>query len=29
MWAMARVYSFVDRGKTFYTADADLARSRH
>ena len=25
-WAMARVYSFIDRGKTFYTADEDLAR---
>jgi hypothetical protein len=25
-WAMARVYSFIDRGKTFFTADADLAR---
>lgn len=26
-WAMARVYSFLDRGKTYWTADADLARS--
>lgn len=25
-WAMARVYSFVNRGKTFYTTDADIAR---
>ena len=25
-WAMARVYSFLDRGKTYFTADADLAR---
>ena len=25
-WAMARVNSFVDRGKTFKTADADIAR---
>jgi hypothetical protein len=25
MWAMARVYSFVDKGKTFHTADADIA----
>jgi hypothetical protein len=25
-WAMARVYSFVNKGKTFYTADADLAK---
>ena len=25
-WAMARVYSFVDKGKTFHTADADIAR---
>jgi len=24
-WSMARVYSFVDKGKTFYTADADIA----
>jgi len=24
-WAMARVYSFIDRGKTFKTADSDLA----
>lgn len=26
-WAMARVYSFIDRGKTFKTADADIART--
>lgn len=25
-WALARVYSFVDKGKTFRTADADIAR---
>ena len=25
-WAMARVYSFVNRGKTFRTTDADIAR---
>ncbi len=25
-WAMARVYSFIDRGKTFKTADSDVAR---
>jgi hypothetical protein len=25
-WAMARVYSFVDKGKTFHTADSDIAR---
>jgi len=25
-WAMARVYSFVDKGKTFHTADADIAQ---
>lgn len=25
-WALARVYSFLDRGKTFRTADADIAR---
>ena len=25
-WAQARVYSFLDKGTTFYTADADLAR---
>jgi hypothetical protein len=25
-WGMARVYSFVDKGKTFHTADADIAR---
>lgn len=24
-WAMARVYSFVMKGKTYYTADKDLA----
>jgi hypothetical protein len=25
-WAYARTYSFVNKGKTFYTADADIAR---
>jgi hypothetical protein len=25
-WSMARVYSFLDKGRTFYTADADIAR---
>jgi hypothetical protein len=25
-WAMARVYSFVDKGKTYFTADSDLAK---
>ena len=25
-WAMARVYSFVNRGTTFHTTDADIAR---
>lgn len=25
-WAMARVYSFVDHGKTFKTADSDIAK---
>lgn len=25
-WGMARVYSFVDKGKTFHTADADIAK---
>ena len=25
-WAMGRVMSFLDRGRTYYTADADLAR---
>lgn len=25
-WAFARVYSFLDRGTTFHTADADIAR---
>jgi hypothetical protein len=25
-WGMARVYSFVDKGKTFYTADSDIAK---
>jgi len=24
-WAYARVYSFLDRGTTYYTADADIA----
>ncbi len=26
-WGMARVYSFVNKGKTFYTADSDLVSS--
>jgi len=26
-WAFARVYSFLDKGKTFYTADADIAKN--
>lgn len=25
-WAMARVYSLVDKGKTFYTADSDIVK---
>jgi len=25
-WSYARVYSFINKGKTFYTADADIAR---
>lgn len=25
-WAMARVYSFLDKGKTYHTTDADLAK---
>jgi hypothetical protein len=25
-WAMARVYSFVDKGRTYYTADNDIAK---
>lgn len=25
-WSFARVYSFIDKGKTFHTADADIAR---
>ena len=25
-WAMARVYSFITKGKTWSTADADLAK---
>lgn len=25
-WGLARVYSFLDHGKTFRTADADIAR---
>lgn len=24
-WSYARVYSFLDKGKTYYTADADIA----
>jgi len=26
MWAFARVYSFLDKGKTYHTADADVAK---
>jgi len=26
MWAMARVYSFLDKGTTYHTADADVAK---
>jgi len=26
-WAMARVYSFIDRGVTFFTADSDLTEN--
>jgi hypothetical protein len=25
-WYMARIYSFLNKGKTFYTADADIAK---
>lgn len=25
-WGFARVYSFIDKGTTFHTADADIAR---
>lgn len=25
-WGYARVYSFLDKGKTYYTADADIAK---
>jgi hypothetical protein len=25
-WAMARIYSFLDKGKTYETADADIAK---
>jgi len=25
-WAIARVYSFLNKGKTFYTADSDIAK---
>ena len=25
-WAMARVYSFIDKGTTYHTADSDIAR---
>lgn len=28
-WAMARVYSFLNRGKTYKTADADIAKRYH
>ncbi len=24
-WAFARVYSFIDKGKTYHTADKDIA----
>jgi hypothetical protein len=26
-WGMARLYSFLDKGKTYQTADADIARA--
>jgi hypothetical protein len=26
MWAMARVFSFLDKGTTYTTADADIAK---
>lgn len=26
MWSYGRVYSFLDKGKTYYTADSDLAK---
>ena len=26
-WAMARVYSYVDKGTTYYTTDADLRKT--
>jgi len=25
-WAYARIYSFLNKGKTYYTADSDIAR---
>jgi hypothetical protein len=25
-WSMARIYSFLDKGKDYYTADADIAK---
>jgi hypothetical protein len=25
-WSKARVYSFLDKGKTFYTADSDISK---
>ncbi len=25
-WAFARIFSFLDNGRTYYTADADIAR---
>jgi len=28
-WAMARVYSFIDKGTTYHTADSDIARRYH
>ncbi len=27
-WGYARVYSYVDKGKTYYTADADLRKKK-
>jgi hypothetical protein len=28
-WGYARVYSFINKGKTFHTADADIAKKYH
>lgn len=28
-WAMARCYSLIDKGKTYYTADSDIVRRYH